>query len=120
MAHTCNQYLENHIISLERTNKQTRKYFYDISSNIANMNSHIHHMDTINSWLMLLKTLPTIVEKLTAMLTPAHDRTSSTQPSHPEGAKLPHSMAFHSNPLTCELHLPKVKLNKFDGSDSTG
>jgi hypothetical protein len=29
-------------------------------------------------------------------------------------------MAFHSNPHTCELRIPKVEVDKFDGSDPTG
>jgi hypothetical protein len=28
-------------------------------------------------------------------------------------------MAFHSNPLTHDIHLAKVEVNKFDGSNPT-
>jgi hypothetical protein len=54
------------------------------------------------------------------MISQSWGPTSSKQPSHQEGVDSSHSMAFHSNPLHHELHLPKVEVNKFDGSDPTG
>jgi hypothetical protein len=54
------------------------------------------------------------------MITKSQGPISYAQPSHQEGTDSSHSMAFHSNPLTRDLHLPKVEVNKFDGLDPTG
>ena len=44
---------------------------------------------------------------------------SSKQTSQQESVESSHSMAFHSNPLTHDLCLPKVEVNKFDVLDPT-
>jgi len=44
---------------------------------------------------------------------------SQEQPFHQEGVESSHSMRFHSNPFVCDLHLPKVDVNKFDGFSPT-
>jgi hypothetical protein len=45
---------------------------------------------------------------------------SSNQPFHPEGETSSHSHNFQSPPFQRELHLHRVDVNKFDGSDPTG
>jgi hypothetical protein len=35
---------------------------------------------------------------------------------HQEGVESSHSMGIHSNIIVCDLYLPKVDVNKFDGS----
>jgi hypothetical protein len=45
---------------------------------------------------------------------------SQEQPLHQEGVESSHSMGLHSNPFVHDLCLPKVDVNKFDGSDPTG
>jgi hypothetical protein len=47
-----------------------------------------------------------------------HGPTSYSQPSHLDGVESSHTMAFHSNPIHHDLHIPKVDVNKFDGSDT--
>ena len=67
-----------------------------------------------------METLSTSMEKLTVVIIKSHSPLSFEKPSHLEGTDSFHSMEFHSNPLTRELHLPKFEVNKFDGSDLTG
>jgi hypothetical protein len=75
---------------------------------------------TINSQLTQLDTLSEDVNNLIAMITTSHGHISSAQPSHQEGVDSSHPMTFHSNPLTHDPCLPKVEVNKFDGSEHTG
>jgi len=41
------------------------------------------------------------------------------QPSHLDGSDSSHSMVFQSNFFYHDPHLPRVEVNKFDGSDPT-
>jgi len=44
----------------------------------------------------------------------------SDQHLHPEGDTSSTSQIFQSNHFQRDLHLPRVDMNKFDGSDPTG
>jgi hypothetical protein len=48
------------------------------------------------------------------------DLTSSDQPLHPEGETSSNSHNFQSHQFQHDLRLPRVDVNKFDGSDPMG
>jgi len=110
MAHTCNQYLDNCLHALDKSHEQTKKYISDITSSIATLNSQLTQLDTLSG----------TIDRLTVVITKSHNPISYKQPSHQEGVDSSHSMAFHSNPLTHEVCLPKVEVNLSDGSDPIG
>jgi hypothetical protein len=60
-----------------------------------------------------MSTLSTILDKF-------RHPDSPKQPSSQEGVESSHSMELHSNSFACDLCLPKVDMNKFDGSNSNG
>jgi hypothetical protein len=60
------------------------------------------------------------VNNLTTLFKQAQDPFSSSPPYNPEGTESSHSMSFHSNHFQQDLCLPRVEVNKFDGSDPMG
>jgi hypothetical protein len=60
------------------------------------------------------------LSSLTQWLKQSLGSPSLEQPSHSEGEKSSHNMALHSNSLPRDPRLPRVEVNKFDGSDPTG
>jgi hypothetical protein len=116
MAHTHNQDFDSCILSLDTTHNQTKNDIKGLTYNISTLNSKF---ETLSKEVKNLTSLSGC-EKLDTMMSQFWGPTSYEQPSHQEGTDSSHSMAFHSNPLHHELHLPKVEVNKFDGSDPTG
>jgi hypothetical protein len=64
--------------------------------------------------------LESFVVQLFAKLNIPGDLTSSDQPLHPEGDTSSNSQNFQSHHFQHDLRLPRVDVNKFDGSDPTG
>jgi hypothetical protein len=60
------------------------------------------------------------VEKLIEVFNQSQGTLSSTQILHHGGVESSHSMAFNYTPLSHEIHIPNVEVNKFDGSDPMG
>jgi hypothetical protein len=60
------------------------------------------------------------VNNLTTLFKQAQDPFSSAPPYNPEGTESSHSTSFPSNHFQWDLCLPRVEVNKFDGSDPTG
>jgi hypothetical protein len=95
---------------LDNAHEKTRKEITNITANIAIINSRLTQMDTLSG----------VMEKLTTLINKSQGPLLFVQRSQQEGDDSSHSMTFHSNPLTHELHLPKVEVNKFDGLDPKG
>jgi len=103
MAHTHNQYLETHLNSnidakMEDMKKEIKK---DITDHIDSQ------LESFVAKILVKLKIPIVV-------------TSYEQPFNLESFASFNSHIFHSNPLHRDLRLPRVEVNKFDGSDPTG
>jgi hypothetical protein len=111
MANTRNQDLENHIAThieskMDYMKEELKK---DINSHLASQLAS--HLDS---------QLDSFVAKVLEKLPIPGIHSSSDQPSNLEGTTSSNSQQFQSNPFHHDLHLPRVEVNKFDGSDPTG
>jgi len=79
---------------------------------------------TVNDKLAIINAKLTKLEKVPDQLFDFFAKfiaTHSQEYSFPqEGVESSHSTRFHSNTFVQDLHLPKVDVDKFDGSNSTG
>jgi hypothetical protein len=68
----------------------------------------------------MTKNLQSFFENILTWMSQFSGPNSFNQPSHPKVIDSSQSITFHSNHPHCELHLPKVDMNKFNGLDPTG
>jgi hypothetical protein len=124
MAHTHSQDWDTRITALDKVNEKNRKDISDLTSNIASINSHLTPLETLPTTVTNLTAMcqqsQEAVNNLTALFKQAQDPFSSAPPYNPEGIESSHSTSLHSNHFQQDLRLPRVEVNKFDGSDPTG
>jgi hypothetical protein len=110
MANNHNQELENHInthidAKMDYMKEELKK---DINSHLPSQ--FASHLDSqVNSF----------PAKVPEKMSFPGVHTSSEQPYNPEGRASSNSHPFQSNPFHPDLCLPRVEVNKFDGSDPT-
>jgi hypothetical protein len=123
MAHTRSQDLEARFNSLSSTFTETQQEVRQLSANISTINKNMHSsidakMETIKQ--DLATQLASFTNMICAKLNIPADLTSSDPPLHSEGETSSNSQTFQPHHFQCDLRLPRVDVNKFDGSDPTG
>jgi len=119
MAQTHNQELDTRINAMSTNITKNWTRIKQINPNITALNSIIN--STIDEKMEALfehvkNNLQSFATKMQEWMNPPQGPTSYEQPYNPKDIDFSHSMLFHSNPHR-ELCLPKVDMNKFDGSD---
>jgi hypothetical protein len=98
-------------------NEQNNHFIKQINSKISTLNSNIA---TIKPGIQgVQESIESLLAKMKDMMSRFPDTISSKEHYHHRDAKYFHSKAFHSNPPHRELHLPRVKVKKCDGSNPT-
>jgi hypothetical protein len=123
MAHTRSQDLEARFNSLSSTFTETQQEVRQLSANIATINKNMHSsidakMETIKQ--DLATQLASFTNTICAKLNIPADLPSSDPPLHSEGETSSNSQTFQPHHFQRDLCLPRVDVNKFDGSDPTG
>jgi hypothetical protein len=114
MATTRNQ----EFLHLQDESKQHKVDIQRLTSEIASNNSHL---DTFEAKVTCeLAYVKGELSSLTQWLKQSLSSSSLELPSRSGGENSSHNMALHSNSLPCDPRLPRVEVNKFDGSDPTG
>jgi hypothetical protein len=98
-----------------------------INVNVITINAKMHFaidakMETLKHDLFaqMASQFESFIAQLCAKMNIPRDLTSSDQPLHPEGETSSNSQTFSSHHFQRDLRLPRVDVNKFDGSDPTG
>jgi hypothetical protein len=127
MAHTRSQDLEARFNSLQSNFAETQQEVRQLSANISTINKNMH--SSIATSIEELKEdlkqdITTQLEYVASMIcTKLHipaDHPLSDPPLHIKVETSSHSYNFHPHHFQRDLRLPRVDVNKFDGSDPTG
>ena len=126
MAHTCSQNLEARFNTLQSNFIDTQQEVTQLNSNISTINKNMH--SSIAASIEELKEdlkqdITTQLESVASMICttlqiPA-DPPLSDPPLHTEAKTCPHSHNFQPHHFQRDLCLPRVDVNKFDGSNTT-
>jgi hypothetical protein len=127
MSHTRSQDLEARFNTLQSNFTETQQEVRQLSANIATINKNMH--SSIATSIMELKDdlkqdmitqLESIISMICTKLHIPADPPLSDPPLHIEAETSSHSHNFQPHNFQRDLHLPRVDVTKFDGSDPTG
>jgi hypothetical protein len=119
MAHTRSQDLEARFNTLQSSLIETQEEVKQLSANVAAINTTMQSsMEEIKQ--DLTTQLESVFSTLCTKLHIPIDNPSSFSPPHTEGEHSSHSHNFQNHHFQRDLHLPRVDVTKFDGSDPTG
>jgi hypothetical protein len=93
-----------------------------VNSNIASTNSKLESFEAnvMGEFATIKGELASLAIAFNQWLKQFHGSLSSKKPSQYESRDSSHNMAFQSNSLHHDPHLPRVEVNKFDGLDPIG
>jgi hypothetical protein len=119
MAHTRSQDLEARFNTLQSSLTETQQEVKQLSANVASINTTMQ-----SSMEEIKQDLTTQLESIFSSLCTKHhiptDNPSSDSPPHTKGEHSSHSHNFQHHHFQHDLHLPRVDVTKFDGSDPIG
>jgi hypothetical protein len=116
MAHTRSQYLEARFNTFQSNFIETQQKVKQLSANVAAINTTIQ-----SSMEEIKQDLTTQLESVVSMLcTKMHVPTDNPLSNPPSDTKAKHSSKFQHHHFQHDLHLPRVDVTKFNGSDPTG
>jgi hypothetical protein len=127
MAHTCSQDLEARFNTLQSGFLETQKEVKQLSATVASIDTSIN--TTINTTMQssmeevkqeLTTQLESVFASLCTKLKIPTDDSFFDAPPKTEGEHSSHSHTFQPHHFQRDLHLPRVDVTKFDGSDPTG
>jgi hypothetical protein len=126
MAHTHSQDLESRFNTLQSNFTETKQEVRRLNANIATINKNMHSSIAASIEELkedLKKEITTHLEFVASMIfTKQHipvDPPLSDPPLHTDAETSSHSRNFHPHHFQHDLHLPRVDVTKFDGSDPT-
>jgi hypothetical protein len=123
MAHTRSQDLEAHFNTLQSGFLKTQKEVKQLSAIVASIDSSINTtmQSSMEEFKQELTTqLESVFASLCTKLNIPTDDPFSEAPPNTEGEHSSHFHAFQPHHFQRDLHLPRVDVTKFDGSDPTG
>jgi len=119
MAHTHSQDLEDRLNTLQSSLIETQQEVKQLSANVVAINSTMQ-----SSMEEIKQDLTTQLEFIfSSLYTKIHiptDNPSSDSTPHTEGENSSHSHSFQHHHFQHDLHLARVDVTKFDGSEPTG
>jgi hypothetical protein len=130
MAHTRSQDLEAHFNTLHSNFTDTQQEVRQLSANILSINQKMHSsivasvtasIEEVKQELKqdITTQLESVAMTIWAKLHIPTDIPLSDPPLHTEGETSSHSQNFQPHHFQRELHLPRVDVTKFDGSNPT-
>jgi hypothetical protein len=118
MAHTHSQDLEARFNTLQSGLIETQQEVKHFSDNVATINTTMQSsMGEIKQ--DLTTQLESVFSALCTKLNIPIDNPSSSSPPHTEGDHSSHSHTLQNHHFQRDLHLPRVDVTKFNGSDPT-
>jgi hypothetical protein len=103
--------------ALVADNLQNKEDIKNINANISSLNSIIQILQDQCSHIKDIKDIKATLDQFMGH---SPNPSSSEQPSYQEDHDSSHYQGPHTTHFSRDLHLPRIEVNKFDGSDPTG